>query len=1193
LLDFLADELDWPIQPDVSPDEITFNYDAEELKLSEKAAAQLTVRQLQNFRADQPWGIFLIEFNDARLYRTALRQVLRGLVPNRRKDPSLKSWQHENLLFICATKDYRQFTFAHFRGQNAQRATLAMFGWQQGDTHLRTLCQFSLPTLRYPTNAANDAANAESWLKQWRATFDVEALTDKFFAEYREVFTAVEAEIKKSISQDESCRLFTQRLFNRLMFLYFIQKKGWLKFEGRADYLRALFDKTAAGGEDFYRDRLYWVFFYGMSNVGEDFAVHTHPQLQDRRGNVPYLNGGLFDIEDEFDRRDGVRIPNSCFAQILKLFERFNFTVMESTPLDVQVAVDPEMLGKVFEELVTGRHESGSYYTPRQIVSFMCREALKHYLRAHCGAGSQSAPELVSGRQVQTGVGQVENLPYNLPADAIELFVDEADASELSDPEKVLAALQQVRVCDPACGSGAYLLGMMQELMRLRAALFKNSRLDDPSLYARKRSIIENNLYGVDKDKFAVQIAMLRLWLSLAIESAEPQPLPNLDFKIGCGDSLTAPAPNAQDTLLDLSRGKLVRLYRSLKSDFMKCKDSGTKRQLRDQIESLRNDIAVELKHQAKRPSPQKLMLARQQLDDLRKRGKQAEAAKQHAQAATLAKQHEKLKRQLAEWEQAPPEGQDRPFDWAVEFAEVFLPEVTETARYDGAFTFMNEVDRQPMFTDQQVTDTGGGFDIVLANPPYVRMELFKPIKPILKRNFPDVHAERADLYVYFYDRTQQLLKPGGVGCFISSNKWLRAGYGENLRKKLLDGQAFHLIVDFGDLPVFKAKAYPAIFVWQKNSRGVVSTVWANIKDLNQCYVEGVREYVNRIGNILPASYFGLGATRLTDSADSSLITTMEASGPKLTELIRGKFFYGIKTGLNEAFVINKDTYTRFLEGDPSSSEVTKPLLTGDDVRRYEVHFRNNYLIYLTRGTNISHYPAIKNHLLKYRPKLESRAAKQEWYELQQAQSAYAVYFDAPKIIYPDIGKELRFALDKSGGYGNDTTFMIPTGDWYLLGVLNSESVWFYLTKIVAEIRGGYVRFKAQYLQGLPIPDASTADRQLVARLAQATQTLHTQRRQRVEQFLRDLGSSPAESSSRNPLEQPWTLKPEEFTKRAKHAPLELFHDARDETASLTEQITRIEREIDERVAALYGVPLDPNASPQITGIGSEPSPFA
>src|SRR5438552_6424993 len=186
------------------------------------------------------------------------------------------------------------------------------------------------------------------------------------------------------------------------------------------------------------------------------------------------------------------------------------------------------MVGKVFEELVTGRHESGSYYTPRPVVAFMCREALKHYLR-------------------QTVNDEA----------AVARFVEEGDPAALPDPEAVLNALRQVKVCDPACGSGAYLLGMMQELLRLREALFATRGLDSVTVYRRKLEIIQNNLYGVDIDLFAVNIAKLRLWLSLAVdfEGATPPPLPNLDFKIECGDSLTA--PNPQD-LPDLFRYALV-----------------------------------------------------------------------------------------------------------------------------------------------------------------------------------------------------------------------------------------------------------------------------------------------------------------------------------------------------------------------------------------------------------------------------------------------------------------------------------------------------------------------------------------------------------------------------------------------------------------------------------------------------------
>ncbi len=392
LLAFLRDQLDWPVEDDAQLDDLTFDYDADELNLSGDASARLNggiVRQLQNLKTNQPWGIFLVEFNQPKLYRESLRQILRGFVPKQRQASDRPAWQHENLLFICATKDYQQFTFAHFRGQHVARATLATFGWQQGDTHVRTLCEFNLPALRFPADPS-----PENWLKQWRTAFDIEAVTDKFFADYHEVFKYVETQVAQSISDAEQRRLYTQRLFNRLMFLYFIQKKGWLSYAGRPDYLRALFEAAEQAGDDFLNQRLYYLFFHGMSNAADSIEANSSEDLIKRRGKVPYLNGGLFDLEDEYDIRDRVKIPNEAFARVLALFERYNFTVTESTPLDVQVAVDPEMLGKVFEELVTGRHESGSYYTPRPVVSFMCREALKHYLRQALGAQALRAQAL-------------------------------------------------------------------------------------------------------------------------------------------------------------------------------------------------------------------------------------------------------------------------------------------------------------------------------------------------------------------------------------------------------------------------------------------------------------------------------------------------------------------------------------------------------------------------------------------------------------------------------------------------------------------------------------------------------------------------------------------------------------------------------------------------------------------------------
>ena len=331
--------------------------------------------------------------------------------------------------------------------------------------------------------------------------FDVEPVTKEFFREYGRIFEEVEDSLG-GIPGKERKHLFTQRLFNRIMFIAFIQKKGsWLKLDGNTDYLSALWqahqrDKTL-NDKNFYRDRLKPLFFSGLSTTNEvnQIGINKGGFLKMLIGDVPYLNGGLFE-EDEDDKDSEIIVPDRAIDAVLSdLFVRFNFTVTESTPLDVEVAVDPEMLGKVFEELVTGRHETGSYYTPKPVVAFMCREALKGYLQAE--------------------------LPDE-ESQVIEGFVDLHNPSDLRSPESVLEALRRIKVCDPACGSGAYLVGMLHELLDLRASLFVSRRLDAKSVYDRKLEIIQSNLYGVDQDAFAVNIARLRLWLSLAVDFDGP-----------------------------------------------------------------------------------------------------------------------------------------------------------------------------------------------------------------------------------------------------------------------------------------------------------------------------------------------------------------------------------------------------------------------------------------------------------------------------------------------------------------------------------------------------------------------------------------------------------------------------------------------------------------------------------------------
>lgn len=573
LCNLLYGALGWPVASTV--EDSSYGWTAEELNalgLTQKVA-ESGIWQIQPFTGSQKWGIFLLEFKNPDVFTkgrgitTPLRSLLRALVPKKRasaRPADRRGWDRENLLFIC-THDYHHFRFAYFKAptEGTRTAPLATFGWSEGDTHIRTLCEWNLSALALPED---EGADPDAWLAAWREAFDVEAVTRRFFEEYRAVFEHVEGQVR-GVPTGEPRRLYTQRLFNRLMFLYFIQKKGWLSYKGDRCYLRALFTDAEAKGHDFLNDRLYSAFFHGLNVPRDSLKPKDLELVRETCGDVPYLNGGLFEaLEDQFDVRGAVTIPNEAFARILGLFERYNFTITESTPLDIEVAVDPEMLGKVFEELVTGRHETGSYYTPKPIVTFMSREAIKSYLRA-----------AVPGE----------------PMEAVEGFVERYDPAGLRDPEATLNALRDVRVCDPACGSGAYLLGMLHELLALRACLFAtNQKLDPINAYQRKLAIIETNVYGVDIDPFAINIARLRLWLSLAVEfdGPNPPPLPNLDFKIECGDSLTAPPPRPPKD--QGFRHDLLRKYTNAKTRYMTAHPV-ERLALKKEIAKLRDEIAA------------------------------------------------------------------------------------------------------------------------------------------------------------------------------------------------------------------------------------------------------------------------------------------------------------------------------------------------------------------------------------------------------------------------------------------------------------------------------------------------------------------------------------------------------------------------------------------------------------------------
>jgi hypothetical protein len=836
--------------------------------------------------------------------------------------------------------------------------------------------------------------------------FDVEAVTKRFFADYRRIFEAAEARITGLAGED--LRLFTQLLFNRLLFITFLERKGWLTFNERDDYLCALReDHQATVAEDteanFYRDRLTLLFFNGLNNPQSlNIAqAQSDDSLQSLIGKVPYLNGGLFEKE-RLDKIEGVTVPDAVFAPMFdELIYHYNFTVTESTPFDVEVAVDPEMLGKIFEELVTGRHESGSYYTPKSVVAFMCREALKGYLADTCPQETE---------------------------EALAAFVDRRDAAGIHRPEPVLAALQAVRVCDPACGSGAYLLGMLHELIDLRQALFVSRDVDLPAIYDKKLEIIQRSLYGVDVDPFAVNIARLRLWLSLIVdfEGETPPPLPNLEFKIEVGDSLTGPAPGQLQP--DLFHHQQVEEYFRLKGQFMTAHGQ-VKTKLRAEIEALHNKIAA--------------------------------------------------------W---ASQGGGAGFDWAVTFAEVFAGPGWDAQTLTGAMTGMvNAVGGQMELAPQ--TGQPAGFDIVVANPPYVRQELLDPdLKATLKRRYPEVYRGTADLYVYFYARALQLLRTGGAGSFISSNKWLRAGYGKKLRAHLARQATVDAVIDFGDLPLFEATAYPMVIVFRNEPPGEGQALRAlEVEDL--AVVDRLPEVVAAEAWCQPQNT--LDAKRgwaLVKPDIQALIEKLRNSGTLLRDYAKNGFYRGVTTGLNQAFVIDGVTRDRIVAEDAKSAEIIQYWLRGRSIDRWRIEFEDQYIIFARRGIDIDRYPAIKRHLSQFKERLMPgtergrKPGSYEWYEIQDT-TAYYTEFGKPKIVYPDIAKRPEFAYDTTGAYGGNTIYILPTEGLYLLGILNSLVVEFFYNQISSTIRGDYLRFIASYMEQVPIPTPTPAQREAIEAL--------------------------------------------------------------------------------------------------------------
>ncbi|MBM2831984.1 MAG: hypothetical protein HW414_1036 [Dehalococcoidia bacterium] len=829
LLDYLRDELEWPVE-DCEPDELTFEWSADTLHVAERHADALAggqVRQVRSMAPDQPWGIFLVEFNDDRVHTGLLREILRGLVANRRRDPHLPTWQHGNLLFVCTTRDYERITFAHFRGEKMQKARLAMFGWRRESPYLRTLCEFNLPALHWPADPGDHGA----WLKTWAAAFDKEPLTREFFKRFDKALEAIKTDLEKLQSMPSADAYSrAQLLLERLLFLYFLQNRGWLNRQ--RGYLLANFAP--------YRDRPDECSYYEEFLETLFFTLATAPGHPSRLQGIPFLNGGLFD-DDEFplpsskQRKDypPLLVRNGTFGFVFDhLLEAFNFTVREDTPLDQDVAVDPEMLGKVFESIVLHaeatadynapdkRKATGSYYTPRIVVHFICRESLRLYLKGR-----------LSDAEWEVKIRALFDLDAAgaLEAEDIALL---KTRFRPADGRRLLDIISRIKMCDPAVGSGAFPVGLLHELINIRriAETIANGFVDPARrqgsnrVHQKKADIVENCLYGVDIQQQAIEICRLRLWLSLIVDydlgldpfEADPSQfrqailsisrLPNLEMNFRRGDSLL-------DYISDVNVRVAPERSERYREDYVRIHELGRKlhhagksdrkRELR--IEILRNRL--NLSERVLADEKRVLTDANSQLTLSLVSATESEAAKRRQVEQEAGRLQEALQKVAAD-RRALERIASRPLD------SQFYPELRklEGADFDSPFNFSWRIDFADIFQGD-----AGGFDLILGNPPFVTARNPKK-RELYRERWKRVCSGKYLLVCPFFDLSFGLLRPGGQLGFIVSNAFAKREFGKPLVEDFFPTVDLQQVVDCSGL-MFPGHGTPTCIVFGRGEK--------------------------------------------------------------------------------------------------------------------------------------------------------------------------------------------------------------------------------------------------------------------------------------------------------------------------------------------------------------------------------------
>ncbi len=695
------------------------------------------------------------------------------------------------------------------------------------------------------------------------------------------------------------------------------------------------------------------------------------------------------------------------------------------------------------------RKATGSYYTPDYIVKYIVEHTV--------------GPVLNEKLEALRPIFREAEKMLRTERDKVKALRREDISAEHETYKKYRKTLNDaffdLKVLDPAMGSGHFLVEavdyitdrvadfltafrwnpVVYELAQTRREIqaemerqnvtIDMSKLTDLNLL--KRRVLKSCIYGVDLNPMAVELAKVSLWLDCFTLGA---PLSFLDHHMKCGNSLiggnvqevqealTFSLWGSQFTYL-LNATELMRKVGEL-SDVTAQEVAASRQAYKGAYDALAPfkrllDIWVSEYFGIKGAKHITRECAGAIVDDnYSKTGKEDKRSIETALALAESK---------------------RFFHWELEFPEVFFD---ETKRKEN-----------------------GGFDAVVGNPPYVRQEGLGDDKAAFKEMYA-VFNSIADLYTYFIERGHILLRQEGRFGMITANKFIRANYGAALRSFLTSKVRLEKLIDFGDLPVFgDATTYPLIILSTNNQRNDAPIQYAILKSLS---FESLPDTIQGEMSKLPESAFSGTSWSLATGKEQVILDKLKVNSIPLGKYLDGKIHWGVKTGFNEAFVIGSDIRDRLIAEAPESAEVIKPFLAGEDIRRYSLDTQDKYLIWTYVGIPINQYPAIYRYLQQYQMQLENRSDKgNHWWELRHCD--YYAEFEKPKIVYPEISIDNKFAYDTDGQYTNNKTFFIPTDDLYLLAILNSNVAFLFFIFTLSSLRGGFLEYRTQSLVHTPI----------------------------------------------------------------------------------------------------------------------------